>query len=55
MSIKVNAYDDGNVQLASVDFTTNMVWGAPKYGEDDGTATNALHGLLIIRSALAYT
>ena len=33
VSIKVNAYDDGNVQLASFDFTTNMVWGAPKYGE----------------------
>ena len=33
VSIKVNAYDDGNVQLASVDFTTNIVWGAPKYGE----------------------
>lgn len=33
VSIKVNAYDDGNVQLASIDFTTNMIWGAPKYGE----------------------
>ena len=54
VSIKVNAYDDGNVQLASVDFTTNIVWGAPKYGET-WNATNALHGLLIIRSPLAYT
>lgn len=33
VGIEVNAYDAGNVQLASIDFTTNMVWGAPKYGE----------------------
>jgi hypothetical protein len=31
--IKVNAYDDRDEQLVSVDFTTNIVWGAPKYGE----------------------
>ena len=33
VGIEVNAYDDGDVQLASVDFTTNIVWGATKYGE----------------------
>lgn len=31
--IKVNAYDDRDERLASFDFYTNMVWGAPKYGE----------------------
>lgn len=31
--IEVNAYNDRDEQLASIDFTTNMVWGAPKYGE----------------------
>lgn len=31
--IEVNAYDNRDEQLASIDFTTNMVWGAPKYGE----------------------
>lgn len=33
VGIEVNAYDDGDVQLASIDFTTNIVWGATKYGE----------------------
>lgn len=33
VGIEVNAYDDRDGQLASIDFTTNMVWGAPKYGE----------------------
>lgn len=33
VGIEVNAYDDRDEQLASIDFTTNMVWGAPKYGE----------------------
>ena len=33
VGIEVNVYDDGDVQLASVDFTTNIVWGATKYGE----------------------
>lgn len=33
VSIKVNAYDDGNGQLASIEFTTNVVWGAPRFGE----------------------
>lgn len=32
-SIYVNAYDDSDRQLASIDFTTNVVWGAPRYGE----------------------
>ena len=33
VGIEVNAYDDRDEQLASFDFRTNMVWGAPKYGE----------------------
>lgn len=33
VGIEVNVYDDRDEQLASIDFTTNMVWGAPKYGE----------------------
>lgn len=33
VGIEVNAYDDRDEQLASFDFSTNMVWGAPKYGE----------------------
>lgn len=33
VGISVNVYDDRDEQLASIDFTTNMVWGAPKYGE----------------------
>lgn len=32
-SIEVNAYDDRDGQLASIDFTTNVVWGAPRFGE----------------------
>ena len=32
-SIKVNAYDDRVGQLASIDFTTDVVWGAPRFGE----------------------
>lgn len=31
--VEVNAYDDRDGLLASVDFTTNVVWGAPMYGE----------------------
>lgn len=33
VGIEVNVYDGRDEQLASIDFTTNMVWGAPKYGE----------------------
>ena len=33
VGIEVNAYDDRDEQLASFDFRTNMVWGAPKYWE----------------------
>ena len=33
VGIEVNAYDDRDGQLASIDFTTNIVWGAPRYGE----------------------
>ncbi len=33
VGIEVNAYDNRGEQLASIDFTTNIVWGAPKYGE----------------------
>lgn len=33
VGIEVNAYDNRDEQLASFDFSTNMVWGAPKYGE----------------------
>ena len=33
VGIEVNAYDDRDGQLASFDFSTSMVWGAPKYGE----------------------
>lgn len=33
VGVEVNAYDDSDSQLASFDFTTNMVWGAPRYGE----------------------
>lgn len=33
VGIEVNAYDDSDGQLAGFDFSTNMVWGAPKYGE----------------------
>lgn len=33
MNIEVNAYDDRGGQLASFDFYTDIVWGAPKYGE----------------------
>lgn len=33
VGIEVNAYDDRDEQLASFDFSTSMVWGAPKYGE----------------------
>ena len=32
-SIKVNAYDDRAGQLASIDFTTDVAWGAPRFGE----------------------
>lgn len=32
-SIKVNAYDDRVSQLASIDFTTDVAWGAPRFGE----------------------
>lgn len=31
--VEVIAYDDSDSQLASFDFTTNVVWGAPRYGE----------------------
>lgn len=33
VGIEVNAYDYRDEQIASFDFSTNMVWGAPKYGE----------------------
>lgn len=33
VGIEVNAYNDSDSQLASFDFTTNVVWGAPRYGE----------------------
>ena len=33
VGIEVNAYDDRDEQLASIEFTTNIVWGAPKYWE----------------------
>ena len=33
VGIEVNAYDNRDEQLASIEFTTNIVWGAPKYGE----------------------
>ena len=33
VGIEVNAYDYRDGQLASFDFSTSMVWGAPKYGE----------------------
>ena len=31
--VEVNAYDDRDGQLASIEFTTNVVWGAPRFGE----------------------
>lgn len=31
--VEVNAYDYRDGQLASIEFTTNVVWGAPRFGE----------------------
>lgn len=33
ISVEVNAYDDRDGQLASIEFNTNVVWGAPRFGE----------------------